>query len=50
MRNYMWAKDKNGHVLDSPAQNGYDQLMDARRYAVATVLGKPKGFAGNIKW
>lgn len=31
-RNYMWAKDKNDKILDTPASNGFDHCMDARRY------------------
>jgi len=42
-RNYMWLKDKNGKILDEPAETGYEHLMDSRRYSVTykTMGNKP---------
>jgi len=45
-RNYMWARDKNGKILDVPASNGFDHRMDARRYWLASkTLGPAPGQA-----
>jgi phage terminase large subunit len=49
-RNYMFDKDKTGKILNVPASNGFDHLMDARRYAIFTYLTKQKGFAGKIAY
>lgn len=42
LRNYVWAKDKDGNYLNLPDQNtGYDHACDAARYYVlAVLLGK----------
>lgn len=48
-RNYMYAKDKNGKTIEGqPANNGYDHLMDARRYAIYSILTVQKSFTGRI--
>jgi len=48
-RNYMWMRDKNGKILDCPANNGWDHLQDARRYYIARKkLGAAPGQALRI--
>ncbi len=41
-RNYLWATDKNGRILNEP-EHAYSHSMDAVRYAFVTMLreGKP---------
>ena len=38
LRNYVWAKDKDGNDINKPI-SGYDHANDAIRYAVFTKLG-----------
>lgn len=42
LRNYVWARDKDGNYLNLPDQHtGYDHAMDAiRYYCLAVLLGK----------
>ena len=42
LRNYVWARDKDGNYLNLPDPNtGYDHALDAARYYVlAVLLGK----------
>ena len=47
VRGYSWRQDKNGRVLDEPVKFN-DHLMDARRYAYYTHLGKRQEFS--IRW
>ena len=47
IRGYSWRQDKNGRVLDEPVKFN-DHLMDARRYAYYTHLGKRQEFS--IRW
>jgi len=48
-RNYMWMRDKNSKILDCPSNNGYDHLLDARRYYIASKkLGPAPGQALRI--
>lgn len=39
LRNYTWAKDKNGTLLNEPITT-FDHLMDAMRYALWSHYGK----------
>lgn len=39
LRNYVWAKDKDGNYINLPDMNtGYDHALDAARYYVLSVL------------
>lgn len=42
-RNYVWAKDKTGKLLNVPA-GGLDHALDALRYAVWTHIAKNPGY------
>lgn len=35
-RNFLWATDKNGKILNEP-ESGFDHSMDAIRYAIETI-------------
>lgn len=37
-RNYLWAVDKDGHVLPGIPEGGSDHLLDAVRYAINSVV------------
>lgn len=37
-RNYLWAVDKDGHVLPGVPEGGQDHLLDAVRYAVNSLV------------
>jgi len=37
-RNYLWAVDKDGHVLPGVPESGADHLLDAVRYAVTSLV------------
>ena len=49
-RNYVWAKDKDGHTINKPAEGQQDHAIDAIRYYVlAVLLGKilrPRSYEG----
>lgn len=47
VRGYSWKEDKNGRVLDTPVKFN-DHLMDGRRYAYYTHIGKRADF--RIRW
>lgn len=36
-RNYLWAVDKEGHVLPGIPEDGNDHLLDATRYAISSL-------------
>jgi phage terminase large subunit len=42
LRNYTWAKDKDGNLLNQPIDK-WNHLLDAMRYAVWTKFGKNAG-------
>ena len=37
-RNYLWAADKDGHVLPGIPEDGQDHLLDASRYAINSLM------------
>lgn len=37
-RNYLWATDKDGHILPGIPEGGNDHLLDASRYAVTSLI------------
>lgn len=37
-RNYLWAVDKDGHVLAGTPEGGNDHLLDASRYALNSLI------------
>ena len=41
--NYKWKEDKDGNTLEEPVK-AFDHLMDARRYAIYSSVGRPSGF------
>ena len=43
LRNYVWAKDKDGNTLNEPIDK-FNHLLDALRYAVWTKYGKNAGY------
>lgn len=43
IRNYKWAEDKNGKLLEGVPVKFMDDGMDALRYAVHTHIGRPRG-------
>jgi len=43
LRNYTWAKDKDGTLLNQPIDK-YNHLIDSTRYAVWTKFGKRAGY------
>ena len=43
LRNYVWAKDKEGKTLNEPIDK-FNHLLDAMRYAVWTKYGKNAGY------
>ena len=49
-RNYVWDKDKDGHVMNCPAEGQQDHAIDAIRYYIlASILGKilrPRNYEG----
>lgn len=42
LRNYTWAKDRDGRMLNVPI-DGWDHLLDAMRYALFSKFGKRAG-------
>ena len=42
LRNYTWAKDKDGNLLNQPIDK-FNHLLDAMRYAVWTKFGQNAG-------
>jgi phage terminase large subunit len=48
MRNYMWDKDKEGKLINKPCDNGYDHLLDARRYGLSYRTLKAQGAAYRV--
>jgi phage terminase large subunit len=42
LRNYTWAKDKDGNLLNQPIDK-FNHLLDAMRYAVWTRFGQRAG-------
>jgi phage terminase large subunit len=48
MRNYLWDKDKEGKLINKPCDNGYDHLLDARRYALSYRTLKAQGAAYRV--
>lgn len=42
LRNYTWAKDRDGRMLNVPI-DGWDHLLDAMRYALFSKFGKKAG-------
>jgi phage terminase large subunit len=42
LRNYTWAKDKDGNLLNHPIDK-WNHLLDALRYAVWTRFGQRAG-------
>ena len=43
LRNYVWAKDKDGNSLNEPIDK-FNHLLDALRYATWTRFGKSAGY------
>lgn len=43
LRNYTWAKDKDGNILNQPIDK-FNHLLDALRYAVYTHFGQENGY------
>ena len=43
LRNYVWAQDKNGNMLNQPIDM-YNHILDALRYALYTHFGKRAGY------
>lgn len=43
LRNYVWAKDKDGNALNEPIDK-FNHLLDALRYAVWTRFGRNAGY------
>ena len=43
IRNYKWAEDKNGKLMEGVPVKFMDDGMDALRYAVHTHIGRPMG-------
>ena len=43
LRNYTWAKDKDGNLINEPIDK-YNHLLDALRYATWTKYGKNAGY------
>lgn len=43
IRNYKWAEDKNGKLLEGVPVKFLDDAMDAMRYAIHTHIGRPTG-------
>lgn len=47
LRNYTWAKDKDGNLLNQPIDM-WNHLLDALRYAVWTRFGKNAGYGNYV--
>ena len=43
LRNYVWAKDKDGNTLNQPV-DAFNHCLDAMRYAVWTRFGRNAGY------
>jgi phage terminase large subunit len=43
LRNYVWAKDKDGNPLNEPIDK-FNHCLDAMRYAVWTRFGQRAGY------
>ncbi len=48
-RNYLWATDKTGKILNAP-EAGFDHTLDAVRYGLASLLKQPVNNNANVNW